>query len=53
VAPGFRWPDPSDGRDPRAVLEAEGLVFSASGVARARDRLSTAALAARIGRTAE
>lgn len=49
VSPGFRWPDPSDDRDPRAVLEAEGVVFSASGVARARDRLSTAALAARIG----
>lgn len=49
VAPGFRWPDPSDDRDPRAVLEAEGLAFSASGVACARDRLSTDALAARIG----
>lgn len=31
VAPRLRWPDASDGRDPRAVLEAEGPAFSAGG----------------------
>jgi hypothetical protein len=29
ISPGFRWTDPHDTRDVRAVLEAEGVVFEA------------------------
>ncbi|MBT1598491.1 GmrSD restriction endonuclease domain-containing protein [Curtobacterium flaccumfaciens] len=49
ISPGFRWPDPSDDRDPRAVLEEEGLRFWTNGAADEAARLSTAALAERVG----
>jgi alkylated DNA nucleotide flippase Atl1 len=49
ISPGFRWPDPADEREPRAVLEEEGLTFSPNGAADEGARLSTTALAERIG----
>lgn len=48
VSPAFRWTDPRDERDPRTVLEAEGLRFSESGVADEAARLTTTDLAGRI-----
>jgi len=49
ISPVFRWPNSTDQRDPRSVLEQEGLSFSANGVADDAGRLSTAELAERIG----
>lgn len=49
ISAGFRWSDPADARDPRVVLEQEGLAFSVTGAADEGARLTTAALADRIG----
>lgn len=49
ISSGFRWPDPDDERDPRLVLEEEGLHFRATGAADETARVSTAELAERIG----
>jgi alkylated DNA nucleotide flippase Atl1 len=40
VSEGFRWLDPDDTRDPRALLEQEGVVFDADGRADPALRLS-------------
>lgn len=50
VSPGFRWADPGDGRDPRAVLEDEGVRFDASGRADESQRLRRDALLALVRR---
>ncbi|WP_022902721.1 DUF262 domain-containing protein [Curtobacterium sp. B8] len=49
ISSGFRWTDPGDERDPKVVLEEEGLRFGENGAADAFARLSTAELAERIG----
>lgn len=49
ISTGFRWPDPADDRDPRTVLEEEGLRFGENGAADEAARLATADLAERIG----
>lgn len=46
VSPGFKWNDPNDERDPRAVLESEGIQFDADGRASPEQRLSADELAA-------
>lgn len=33
IPPAFRWYDEDDTRDPQALLESEGIEFSASGAA--------------------
>ncbi len=49
ISSGFRWTDADDERDPRVVLEEEGVHFGANGAADESARLSTAELAERIG----
>ena len=46
---GFRWADPSDPRDLREVLEAEGLTFSSDGFANQEARLTAEDLAEHAG----
>jgi alkylated DNA nucleotide flippase Atl1 len=45
ISPGFRWDDPDDDRDPRAVLEAEGIEFGSDGRASQAQRLTAEELA--------
>jgi alkylated DNA nucleotide flippase Atl1 len=45
VRPEFRWPDPADTRDPRALLEAEGVSFDGDGRALQSQRLKVEDLA--------
>jgi alkylated DNA nucleotide flippase Atl1 len=40
ISDGFHWLDPSDKRDPRSVLEQEGVVFDAEGRADRAQQLS-------------
>jgi alkylated DNA nucleotide flippase Atl1 len=49
VAQNFRWPDPSDHRDPRQILESEGVSFDADGKADPSRRIGALQLAAAIG----
>jgi len=49
VAQNFRWPDPADDRDPRQILEAEGVVFDADGKADSSRRIRALQLASAIG----
>ena len=44
ISSGFDWNDPTDNRDPREVLEAEGVVFE-DGRAAAAQRLTAEELA--------
>ena len=44
IPPEFRWIDEDDTRDPRALLEAEGVEFSASGAASRAQFLDAEAL---------
>jgi uncharacterized protein with ParB-like and HNH nuclease domain/alkylated DNA nucleotide flippase Atl1 len=53
VSPNFRWLDPSDKRDPREVLEAEGVTFDADGRADPEQRLNATDLAELIGEIIE
>ena len=54
VSEGFRWPDGQESGDARTRLEAEGVPFDDAGRARRSHRLTTADLAALLGReTAE
>lgn len=46
ISPDFRWPDPDRTDSPRDVLTAEGVIFSGSGKALARQRMTAAELAA-------
>ncbi|WP_037911097.1 GmrSD restriction endonuclease domain-containing protein [Actinacidiphila yeochonensis] len=50
VAPGFRWPAGTESGDARTRLEAEGVPFDAAGRARRSHRLTSADLAALLGR---
>ena len=52
LAANFRWTDPADTRDPRAVLEGEGLAFPA-GVADASRRVRAGALKGRLTSTGQ
>lgn len=45
VSDGFHWADADDERDPRQVLEADGVVFSDAGFASAEQWLSPDELA--------
>jgi alkylated DNA nucleotide flippase Atl1 len=49
VSPGFRWDDPNDDRDPRALLEAEGVEFGSDGRASQAQRLTAEELGSLIG----
>lgn len=49
ISPQFRWNDPADARDPREVLEAEGIRFGPDGRADHRQRLDSQTLAERLG----
>lgn len=54
VSAGFRWPDGQESGDARTRLEAEGVPFDDAGRARRSHRLTTADLAALLGKeTAE
>jgi alkylated DNA nucleotide flippase Atl1 len=46
---GFRWSDPADGRDPVAMLRAEGVVFDDHGRANPNHRVTAAELAQLLG----
>ena len=46
ISSGFHWADASDKRDPIAVLQEEGVVFDAQGVASPSQRLDSDALEA-------
>jgi alkylated DNA nucleotide flippase Atl1 len=48
ISPGFRWADPEDDRDVRAVLIDEGLKFDEKGQADPSLRLSAVELAQRL-----
>ncbi|MEW2557558.1 GmrSD restriction endonuclease domain-containing protein [Streptomyces griseorubiginosus] len=50
VSAGFRWPDGKESGDARTRLEAEGVPFDDAGRARRSHRLTTADLAALLGR---
>lgn len=50
VLAGFRWPDGAESGDARTRLEAEGVAFDEAGRARRSHRLTTADLAALMGR---
>lgn len=47
LAEGFAWTDPNDDRDPKAVLESEGIVFK-NGVADPEQKLGTEDLLALV-----
>ena len=49
ISLGFKWDDPSDNRDPRALLEAEGVEFGPGGRASQAQRLTAEDLAALLG----
>lgn len=49
ISPGFRWLNPADLRDPRDVLEAEGLTFDDAGRANGDQFMNAADLAAAAG----
>lgn len=49
ISAGFRWPDEADSRDPKAILEAEGVPFDAAR-ARRSCRLTTTDLATLLGK---
>jgi hypothetical protein len=53
ISAGFHWTDPADGRDPRAVLEAEDVVFDAHGCARPDQRITARELATLVGMNPE
>ncbi|MFE6091628.1 DUF262 domain-containing protein [Streptomyces massasporeus] len=50
VSAGFRWPDGQESGDARTRLEAEGVPFDDAGRARRSHRLTTADLAALLGK---
>ncbi|MFD4166355.1 DUF262 domain-containing protein [Streptomyces albidoflavus] len=50
VSAGFRWPDGQESGDARTRLEAEGIPFDDAGRARRSHRLTTADLAALLGK---
>ncbi|MER7000240.1 DUF262 domain-containing protein [Streptomyces sp. NPDC000410] len=50
ISDGFRWTDDRHSGDPRALLEAEGVPFDEAGRARRTHRLTTADLAALMGK---
>ncbi|PZT69609.1 hypothetical protein DN402_24525 [Streptomyces sp. SW4] len=50
VSAGFRWPDGQESGDVRTRLEAEGVPFDEAGRARRSHRLTTADLAALLGK---
>lgn len=49
LAPDFHWPDPDRNDNPKAVLEAEGVHFDASGYAAAEQRMTAYELANAVG----
>jgi alkylated DNA nucleotide flippase Atl1 len=49
ISAGFRWSDAADTRDPREVLENEGVKFDSDGRADASQRLSVDDLQALLG----
>lgn len=49
LSEGFRWSNPSDTRDPKAVLMAEGVLFDSSGRALPEGRLTADDLQALLG----
>ncbi|MFE7113899.1 DUF262 domain-containing protein [Streptomyces sp. NPDC057654] len=50
VAEGFRWSDDQDKRDPRDLLESEGISFDDAGRAHRSQRLTATDLAALLGK---
>ncbi|MER5758511.1 DUF262 domain-containing protein [Streptomyces sp. NPDC002082] len=52
ISPGFRWTDDRHSGDPRTLLETEGVPFDEVGRARRSHRLTTAELAALVGKEA-
>lgn len=49
ISPNFRWVEPDRSDDPRAVLEAEGVLFDATGKAQPQQRITADALARLAG----
>lgn len=49
ISSGFRWSDPTDTRDPRKVLESEGVAFDADGRADPAQRLTVDDLQGLLG----
>lgn len=50
ISPGFTWGDPTDDRDPRALLESEGLAFveNRADISRFLDQSALTALAGEV-----
>jgi alkylated DNA nucleotide flippase Atl1 len=49
ISPGFAWPDRADGRDPKALLAQEGVLFDSDGRASQGQRLRSTDLAELVG----